>query len=242
VRVVALRCGDVRFVGNRLACEQTDAGIMATFRQVIADLQLILPPAELAGCFRREIIGKSEENLGAKRLEKRAPALARHGGFQRADALCGDDRDALRLSGEAEKLLVSSRFVLANGDEVLVFVTKEQGLAEVLIRMRFDHRDAIENGALKIELHHDAEGSGKARVHGNREVQGADLAAFNEPGEGRKRRPVAVIGVGQGVVAFRRWAECAFDAGVVVEQGKKNRDSLDNGCSELWLDASPVYR
>src|SRR5579863_759868 len=238
--VVALRCGDVCFVGNRLAREQADAGIVAAFRKVVADLELILASAELAGRPCREVVGKGEEDLGAKGLEKRAPAVAWHGGLERTDALRGNNRDALRLAGQTEELFVSGRFVLANGDEVLVFVAKEQGLAEVLIWMRFDRRDAIENGALKIELHHHAQGSGKSRVHGHRKVQGADLAAFDQPTKRWKRCPVTIIGVGQRVIALRRRAEGPFHTGIVIEQGKKNRDSLDNGCSELWLDAAPV--
>ena len=143
--------------------------------------------------------------------------------------MCGDNRDALWLSGEAEKLLVSGRFVLANGDEVLVFVTKEQGLAEVLLWMRFDHRDAIDNGSLKIKLHHHAQGSGEPRIHGYWEVQGADFAAFNEPGEGGERRSIAVIGISQAIVAFWWRAEGAFDLGLSSKR-KKYRNFLDNGC------------
>jgi hypothetical protein len=57
-------------------------------------------------------------------------------GAQRADALCGDDRDALRLARETEEFLISGRVAFANGCEVLVFVAKEENLPEILLRVR----------------------------------------------------------------------------------------------------------
>src|SRR5216684_363508 len=47
--VVALGCGDVRPVRNGFASEQADAGVVATFREVVADLQAVFTSAEVAG-------------------------------------------------------------------------------------------------------------------------------------------------------------------------------------------------
>ena len=58
--------------------------------------------------------------------------------LQRADALRGDDRDALRLTREAEELFIARRLVLAHGGEVLVLIADEEHLAEILLGVGFD--------------------------------------------------------------------------------------------------------
>src|ERR1700684_3121731 len=101
-------------------------------------------------------MGQRENDLGAEGLEQRAPAFSGERGSQRADALRGDDGDALRLSGETEEFLVASGIALTDGGKVLVFVAEEENLAEILLGMRLDFRNAVEHGALKLELHHHA--------------------------------------------------------------------------------------
>ena len=125
VRAVALRGDDIGLVGERLAGEPTDLGVVPAFRQAIADFELVFASAEVAGCLRGEIVRQRQENLGAEGLEERAPAFAGQRGAQRANALRGDDRDALRLPREAEEFLVAGRIAFAHRCEVLVFVAKE---------------------------------------------------------------------------------------------------------------------
>jgi hypothetical protein len=158
LRVVALRGRDVGFVCERLACPETDTGVMAAFRDVVVHLPLVLPPAEFAGDPRGEFVGECQEDLGAEGLQEGAPGLAGQGRAQRADALGGDDGNALGLAGEGEKLLVATRIVLAYGGEVLILVADKKDLTEVLLGVLLDIRDAVQNRALEVEFHHDANG------------------------------------------------------------------------------------
>ena len=111
---------------------------MAAFREVVADFELVFPPAKLACGARGEVIRKREENLGAEGLQERAPGIAWQGGLERTDALRGDDRDALRLARETEEFLVSRGIVFAYGCEVLVLIAEEENLPEMPLRVRFD--------------------------------------------------------------------------------------------------------
>ena len=77
---------------------------------------------------------------------------------------------------------------------------------------------AIENGTLKVQLHHYAEGLGKTRVHSHREVQCAHCSRFNKPGEGGKWLTETKVHVGFLVVAFRWRTEGPFNRRVIVEQ------------------------
>jgi len=78
---------------------------------------------------------------------------------------------------------------------VLILIAKEQNLTEVAVGIGFDVRDAVQHGALKIELDHDADGLGEPGIHADWEIEGAD-------GEGRapvrprcqRRRGLAFIG------------------------------------------------
>jgi len=42
---------------------------------------------------------------------------------------------------------------------------------------------AIEHGALKVQLHHDAKRLGQAGVQSDSEIQAADFSVLDEPGE-----------------------------------------------------------
>jgi hypothetical protein len=53
--------------------EKADAGVVAAFGQVVADFQAVFPATEFARGSCREIIRKSEKDLRAECLEKRAP-------------------------------------------------------------------------------------------------------------------------------------------------------------------------
>src|SRR5262249_55261658 len=151
--------------------------------QAVADFKLVLASTEIARCSGGEIIGEREKDLGAEGLEKGAPAFTGQRGAQRADALRGNDRDALRLARETEEFLGSGRVALAHGGEVLVFVAEEENLPETLLRVRLHFRNTIEHGALKIELHHDAQSFRESGVHADGEIQGTDASLLYEPGE-----------------------------------------------------------
>src|SRR6266851_4873648 len=184
---------------------------MPAFGNVVVDLPLVLPPAEFAGDFGGEVIGQGEKDLGAEGLKQSAPAFAGQGRAQRADALGGDDGDALGLTGQGEELLVAARVVFADGGKVLILVADEEDLSEVLLGVGLDLWDAVQDGALEVELHHDADGFGQSWVEGYREVQSADFAGLNEISERRQRPTVLALSVECGVVALFRRAESPLD-------------------------------
>ena len=100
--------------------------------------------------------------------------------------------------------------------------------------------NAVQDGALEVELHHDADGLGQSWVQGHRKVQGADLAGLDEPGEWRQRPFRIAVSVELGVVALFRRTEGPLDHRVVVEQGEKDGDAFHDGSAQLVLDPSPV--
>src|SRR5882762_5785014 len=216
--VVTLGGGDVRTMRNGLPGQKADAGIVPAFRKAVADLELIFAPAEFARDLRGEVIGECEEYFCTERLEQCAPRFPGHRGLERADALRGDDRDALRLAREAEKLFVACGLILADRHKVLVFVTEKNSLPEMEFREGLNVRDAVQERALKIELHHDPQGPGEARVQRHREIESDDRASFDQRAERRKGSAKPVVCVGLGVVAFSRRAECPFDGRVIIEE------------------------
>ena len=62
-------------------------------------------------------------------------------------------------------------------------------------RICLDLRNAVQDGALEVELHHDTDGLGQSWVERHREVQGADFSGFDELGEWRQRSSVAAVSV-----------------------------------------------
>ena len=70
---------------------------------------------------------------------------------------------------------------------MLVFIAKEENLAEILVGIGFDLRHAVEHGALEIELHHDADSLGQSGVHADGEIESADLSLLDKPGEIKQR-------------------------------------------------------
>src|SRR5690606_14518832 len=123
-----------------------------------------------------------------------------------------------RLAREGKELLVAARVVLADRGKTLVFVAEKQNLAEVPGRFAFHPWDTVEHGALKILLHQRADHAREARVDRERKVEGADGAALDQLRERRERPAEAAVGVDDGVIGLLRWAEDAFDGGVVVEE------------------------
>ena len=58
---------------------------------------------------------------------------------------------------------------------------------EILLRVRLDFRNAVEDGALEIELHHHAQCLREAGVHADGEIQSTDASLLDRPGEGWQR-------------------------------------------------------
>ena len=141
-------------MGDGFSGEQADSGVMAAFRQVVADFQAVFPAAKFACCLRREIVREAQKDLCTKSLEQTSPTVPGKRGTQGADALCSDDRNAFGLPGEAEELFVASRIALADRCEVLVFIAEEEDLAKMPILFRFNLRDG-HYSLLRVRLHMD---------------------------------------------------------------------------------------
>src|SRR5690349_18336168 len=118
-------------MGDGSAGEEADVGIVPALGNVVARLEPILFPAQLASGSCREVVRQCKKDLGAERLEQGPPRLARQCGFQGTDALRRDNRNTTRLSRETEELFIARWLVLSNGGEVLVFVAEKQDLAKV---------------------------------------------------------------------------------------------------------------
>jgi len=136
LRVVALGGDDVGLIGEGLAGEPTDLGVVPAFRQAVADLELVFASTEIARRPREKSSDNERKILVRKVWRSVRQLFAGQRGSQRADALGGDNRDALRLAREAEEFLVAGRIAFAHGREVLVFVAKEENLPEILLRVR----------------------------------------------------------------------------------------------------------
>src|SRR3984885_12690376 len=106
--------------------------------------------------------------------------------------------------------------------------------------MRFDFRNAIEHGALKIELHHDSQRLCKSSVHADGEIQGTDSSMLDKPAKRRQGLTKLIVGVLLGVVALLLRAEYFFHFRAVIEERKEDRNTLDNRRAQLRLDPSPV--
>src|SRR5215469_2851035 len=130
-------------MGNRLACQQADMGIVTTLGEVIAGFKPILAPTEGTRTLRGEVVRQREKHFGSEGLQQRAPAFTRQCGFEGTDALRGDDWDALGLARQTEELFVPSRLALPDRSEMLVFVAEKEDLAEMLFGVGFDLRDAV---------------------------------------------------------------------------------------------------
>src|ERR1700693_6349395 len=106
--------------------------------------------------------------------------------------------------------------------------------------MRFDVRNAIEHGALKIELHHDSQRLCKSGVHADGELQRTDSSMLEKPAKRRQGLTKLIVGVLLGVVALLLRAEYFFHFRAVIEERKEDRNTLDDRRAQLRLDPSPV--
>jgi len=80
-----------------------------------------------------------------------------------------------------------------------------------------DFRNAIEHGALEIELHHYAQILREASIHANWKIQSGDAAIFNQPAKRWQGLAELVVGILLGIVTFLLRAEDALHFGIVIE-------------------------
>src|SRR6267154_2062586 len=123
---------------------------------------------------------------------------------------------------------------------MLVLVTDEKHLAEILLGMGLYLAHTVQHRPLEVELHHYPDGLRQAGVHSDGEIERANLAGFDQPGERRQRLAVFAIRVGLLVEALLRRAENPLHFWVVVEEREEHRDPLDNRSPELRLNPLPV--
>src|SRR6266852_4037341 len=76
---------------------------MSALREIVADLEPILPPAEVARGASGKVVRESEKYFCPECLQKGAPGFTGQRGLERADALRRDDRNALGLTGKTEE-------------------------------------------------------------------------------------------------------------------------------------------
>lgn len=81
--------------------------------------------------------------------------------------------------------------VLPRRSEFLVLVADEEHLAVVFGRVGFDLGDSIQDGALEIELHHDADSLGQTGIKRHREV--SNLSGVDQFAEDRRAGPVPTL-------------------------------------------------
>ena len=94
MRRVALAGAHGAASGRRSAGQQRDMRALATFRQRVMRLEPVAAPAQIGSRARRELVTGSEEQLRAKTLEQRAPALVTgQCRSQRTDTLRRHDGD-----------------------------------------------------------------------------------------------------------------------------------------------------
>src|SRR5258708_1419522 len=97
---VRLRGTDGGPVRGRTTGHMADAGALPRLRNRVARLEALGLPAQIRRHARAEVVRQRQEDLRPESLEERPPRLARERRAERADALGGDDRNALRLSRE----------------------------------------------------------------------------------------------------------------------------------------------
>ena len=88
------------------------------------------------------------------------------------------DRDQPRLTRQRERAFVTSRVHFTDRGECVVLVADEQQISPCALRIGRDLRDALEYRALKVQLQHDSQNPGQARIHSDGKVQRQHFAAL----------------------------------------------------------------
>src|ERR1700691_905712 len=95
--------------------------------------------------------------------------------------------------------------------------------------MRFDFRDAIEHGALEIELHHHAQSLRESCIHADREIERTNSSILDQPAKRRQGLSELAAGILLGVVTLLLRAENSFHFGAVIEKRDEDGNTLDDG-------------
>src|SRR5580692_2068564 len=95
--------------------------------------------------------------------------------------------------------------------------------------MRFDFRDAIEHGALEIELHHHTQSLRESGVHADGEIQRTNGPMLDQPAKRRQGLSELAGGIFLRVVTLLLRAENSFHFGAVIEERQEDRNTLDDG-------------
>ena len=103
-----------------------------------------------------------------------------------------------------------------------------------------DLRDALQHGALEVQLQHHADDAGQAGVHRDREVQRQDAAGVEQRVDRLERPRLARRARPQ--VGTPRRTERAVHGGVVVEQREEHDDALGDGGAEARVEPTPAVR
>src|SRR5260370_31199046 len=103
---------------------------------------------------------------------------------------------------------------------------RSENLPEILLRVRLDFRNAVEDGALEIELHHHAQCLREAGVHADGEIQSTDASLLDKPGEGWQRLAEPIVYVLLRVVTILLRAKNSLHFQVVVEQRQVDGNTL----------------
>src|SRR3954471_23128377 len=99
---------EVQFVGlggthggpgcGRASSQQADSRVLPRFGDAVARLEALGFATEIRGDERTKVVRERQEDFCAQALEQRAPGFTRQHASERADALRGDDRNALGLA------------------------------------------------------------------------------------------------------------------------------------------------
>ena len=177
-------------MGNGLAGEQADVGIVSALGEVVADLELVFASAESLAVFA-EKSSDSERKILVRKVWSSVRQVS-PGSVDLSELMLWVATIGMHL-GWRERLKNFSSPVGSLSPTVAKCWYSSQrkrtwrkycsGWASIS-GMRFKH------GTLEIELHHYAQGLGKTRVHPDGKVQRTDGPGLDQPAERRQRLAV----------------------------------------------------
>jgi hypothetical protein len=100
-----------------------------------------------------------------------------------------------------------------------------------------DPRNALENGALEIQLEHHAQNAGEPRVHRHRKVECEDVARFEKRVEPRERLRFARFGLGR--ICSSRRAKRPVHGRVVIEEREEDDHTFRYGRPKARVQTTP---
>ena len=138
----------------------------------------------------------------------------------------------------ARPTLVAGGVRLSDRGERVVLVADEHEVAPDALGLGGDLRNALEHGALEIQLQHNADDSRKPRVHRHREVQGQHTSRIQQRVDGFQWARLTIRQ--RSHVGAPRWAERSVDGRVVVEQRQEHNDAFGDGRAEPRIEPAPA--